>query len=769
MKKILTDTFLPIMLLITNFADAQTLPRLDIPVVVDESPLSNSWGGGLNSPQFSEVDLNNDGLIDLFIFDKVGDVLLTFINNDVDDAVSYTYAPSFARKFPKLYDWALLRDYDGDGVMDIFTESTVPGIFGVEVYKGYYNSGKINFEKVKNYDAPNDLLYYEQTNGSITQIYVSTVDIPSIDDIDGDGDLDILTFNIGGGYIEYFLNQSVERGFGRDSLEFELEELCWSKLYESGLSGCVDLSTNPEECATGLHSGPGNGSGRHAGSSVLTFDNDGDGDKDLILGDISWPNLVFVENGGTAQQAWGNAQDCNFPSYDMPASILSNFPAAFYLDVNNDGFRDLLTAPNLPNNVLGINNVWYYQNTSGNAMPVFKLQQRDLFGGDMIDLGTGATPAIVDVDADGLLDLVVGNETFYLSGGQKDSRLFYYRNTGTASEPAFELTDNDWLNFSQVLGSNNFYLAPEFGDLDSDGDLDLLVGESSGKLFFAENTAGQGNAFQFGAIQFGWMGIDVGQNSVPEITDLDRDGLADLVIGELNNNQIDPEDPNAPIGNLNFFKNIGTSTVPAFDPDLDAAVNNKVLGEVLSFDPGFFTGNSAPRFLDFGGEFRLFCGSTSGMLKVYTNIDGNLDGVFTKSFNDYGKLRIGHEIRPDFADLNNDGIIDMIVGNKRGGLSAFQTSYRTDGSVPVNEVANTVRFHLFPNPANGSYVQLEWVGSFEGQKKLAVRDALGRKLWQGILSSRSQQLEIGSFPAGVYFVEIADGPQRIIQKLVRSR
>ena len=137
----------------------------------------------------------------------------------------------------------------------------------------------------------------------------------------------------------------------------------------------------------------------------------------------------------------------------------------------------------------------------------------------MIDIGTGATPAIVDYNGDGLLDLVVGNETFYKSGGEKDSRLFLFENIGNSTAPAFELVNDDYLNFSQLVGSNNFYLAPEFGDLDNDGDLDLLVGESSGKLFYAENTAGVGNALAFGAIQFNWMGIDVGQNSVPEIVD----------------------------------------------------------------------------------------------------------------------------------------------------------------------------------------------------------------------------------------------------------
>ena len=251
---------------------------------------------------------------------------------------------------------------------------------------------------------------------------------------------------------------------------------------------------------------------------------------------------------------------------------------------------------------------------------------------------------------------------------------------------------------------------------------------------------------------------------------MDRDGLADLVIGELNNNQLDPSDPQTIIGNLNFFKNIGTDTAPSFDPDPDAAGNNKVLGHVLTFDPGFFTGNSAPRFIDFDGTYRLFCGSTSGKLKVYTNIEGNLDGAFTRSFNNYGNLSIGIEIRPDFADLNDDGVIDMIVGNKRGGLSAFVTSFRTDGSVPTKEITDTPAFQIYPNPSRDGRFYVEWEGALKQTQQMRIVDALGREVYTGQLTNPLQQIDISSFAEGIYFVEIRDGERRrLVEKLIISR
>ena len=57
-------------------------------------------------------------------------------------------------------------------------------------------------------------------------IYVSAVDIPAISDIDSDGDLDILTFSILGGFVEYHKNVN-GNNFKLRSIIFELKVGCW--------------------------------------------------------------------------------------------------------------------------------------------------------------------------------------------------------------------------------------------------------------------------------------------------------------------------------------------------------------------------------------------------------------------------------------------------------------------------------------------------------------------------------------------------------------
>ena len=109
---------------------------------MDAHQLKNPFGGGLNAPQFNLSDIDGDGRADLLVFDRVGDVLLPFLNVEGD----FEYAPSLRSQFPRLYSWVLFRDYDNDGDEDIFTTSSEFGVFGVEVHK---NEGSNQFRKLE--------------------------------------------------------------------------------------------------------------------------------------------------------------------------------------------------------------------------------------------------------------------------------------------------------------------------------------------------------------------------------------------------------------------------------------------------------------------------------------------------------------------------------------------------------------------------------------------------------------------------------------------
>ncbi len=124
----------------------QTVGRWNIPVKdIEGTTLLNGLSGGLNSPQFSSIFLNADSLSDLFVFDRSGSKILTFI---ADPASSkYVHQAEYEASFPELREWALLRDFNGDGLQDIFSFSTT-GVPGIDVYRARRDENGLHFDKM---------------------------------------------------------------------------------------------------------------------------------------------------------------------------------------------------------------------------------------------------------------------------------------------------------------------------------------------------------------------------------------------------------------------------------------------------------------------------------------------------------------------------------------------------------------------------------------------------------------------------------------------
>ena len=597
-----------------------------------------------------------------------------------------------------------------------------------------------------------DVIPYKTSSGP-SNLYVTFVDYPAVDDIDGDGDLDILTFAFGGGHVYLYDNRSLEMGYGKDSLIYVLDDLCWGGFYESGISEIIDLSPTIDSCVNGFNGNSADD--RHAGSTLLTLDYNNDNAKELILGDLSFSNLNMLYNGGDNEFAFMVAQDTFSPVNTLPADI-PIFPASFYMDIDNDGKKDLLASPNSDQTGEDIDAAWLYKNTGSNEFPEFQYVQSDFLIEHMVDLGTDAHPTFLDYNADGLLDLVVGNTSFYKPFGEKAPRIYLFENTGTASSPKFNLVDDDYLEFSEYDGTNNYAPAPTFGDLDNDGDLDALIGEQSGSFFFAENIAGAGNPVVFGNLQPEYMGLDLGQKTVPQIVDLDRDGLPDIIAGER-------------IGKVGYFHNEGTPNDPMFIPNIDsqtpAGENIIVLG-LIDTRYGNFTGRAAPVILDFDGEYQIFTGSEAGFLMHYTDIDGNIDGVFTLETDHFGELRDGFNSHPAIADINNDGVLDMILGNERGGLSLFKTNINVDGTpVSTHYVNRNLDINIFPNPAD-DYFNIEIKNGVNSLINLSVYNAVGQEVIRESFNASNHQVDCNSLSSGIYFAKLEIGGELVVKKIV---
>ena len=534
----------------------------------------------------------------------------------------------------------------------------------------------------------------------------------------------------------------MERGFQRDSLIFQLEDDCWGKFYDSGFQPAVKLGTTTT-CATNLQGGGIFASIRHPGATITTFDADNDGDKDALLGSVSFSNISFLRNDGTPTNAFMGSQDNNFPS-NTEGVNLPIFAASFFGDWDGDGLKDVVATTVSTSSLESRNVSWLYKNIGTNALPRFQLQKKDYVVGEMIDLGSGANPALVETNNDGLLDLVVGNDESYLPGNEREARLSLYRNIGTSAVPSFQLIDSNWLNFKALsnLDVNNF--APTFGDLDGDGDLDMVVGEETGTLFFVENQSNSMGILQMRPPVPFWKSMKAAASPKPQIVDLDRDGLLDIVVGT--RNQF-----------IHFFKNKGTRTAP----DFNAEANSKKLGGVDMRELGDPASFIAPQFVDFQGKWTLFCGSSSGRIWIFDSINNNVNGTFRLVNNDYGKLRDGWRTTPIIANLiTTDNKLEMLVGNLRGGLSAYKLSYNLDGTTPTQRIDNQLFANVFPNPTKG-LLTIETNDNFD----LKVMNYLGQIIKTEHHAPPQYLLDLSAFSSGIYFLELTktSGERRILK------
>ena len=364
--------------------------------------------------------------------------------------------------------------------------------------------------------------------------------------------------------------------------------------------------------------------------------------------------------------------------------------------------------------------------------------------GDMMDRGSNALPVLFDYNGDEKLDLIIANKSFYDNNSNQESALALFENTGENGNLAFELVDADYLN----LSAQGFSLAlyPTFGDLDNDGDEDLVLGDINGQIHYFENTGGAGNTADFVLTQAGITDadgnvIDVGQFAAPFLIDIDRNGTTDLIVGERN-------------GNLNYYQNTGTSQNFEFTLISDSFGGIDLPGEL---NEGF----AVPFFIDQGG-YHLFLGSDFGAIPHYFPIEDDLAGDFNLANENILPFYEGRRTGLAISDLSSTPGLEMIVGNLRGGLGYYKSSDPI-GITDSNDLINMVK--LFPNPTAG---ELNINTEVEFSYDLQIINLTGQVLLKQDHLIGDYQFDVSPLPNGMYIIKLISEDKQLQIKFVKN-
>ncbi len=426
-------------------------------------------------------------------------------------------------------------------------------------------------------------------------------------DVDGDGDLDLVCGNEGqsntvylnvGGVLETIpawqsspakrtLSVALGDVDGDGSLDLVCGNNADSNTVYLNLDGVLDTIPAWKSSTT------------NRTFSVALGDMDGDGDLDLVCGNVNAENTLFQNNFGVL---------------DTTALWLSdplNVTTAVALgDADGDGDLDLLCGNDGQRNT-------FYRNNAGTleTMPIWRsARENGTFG---IALG--------DVDGDGDLDLVCGNE----QGASPRNTL--YRNEAFVLDTQFA--------WESAEKRSTFGVA--LGDVDSDGDLDLVCGNGGGfdqANTLYENTGGP-RVFS-DTTSASWDDVNPSSTFGVTLGDINGDGRLDIVCGN----------SGPPVGQTNtvYLNNGGSfSTTTDWNPTPMSNTVLIALGDV-----------------DGDGDLDLACGNggtASRENTLYLNTGSMLANTTV-----WQSGPAGATIGVALGDVDGDGDLDLVCGNNNG-------------------------------------------------------------------------------------------------------
>ena len=559
--------------------------------------------GGFDVPRPQLADIDGDGDADLFVQERSGEVAF------------YEQTPEgFIWRTDRWQDvdvgeWYRLVDLDGDGDMDLLGELRHSYV------RAWRNDGTRTAPRLV---AIGDTL----RDATGAPIFADRQNILNLTDIDCNGRLDLFIGRVTGTIDRY----EAEPTLGSDGLlRFRFLTERWEGIEIIGAGAQPGVAPTVPLPNGSLH-----------GANTMAFgDVDGDGDIDLLWGDFFEEGLLLIANTDRCPSFSLRSTPVRFPVADPV--LTSGYNAPTVGDIDGDGDADVVMG------VIGgafnpsrtsIDNLFLMEQSAPGS---YRIATSRLI--PTIDVGSEAKPTLGDLDGDGDLDLLVGNKL--ATDDNTTATLTWFENTGTAGSPVF--TERGLL---PIRGT--FSYSPVITDLDGDAKPDLVIGTWNDRVQWWTNR-GTAAAPQWEMVDSALVTLTRGSNAAPAVADLDGDGDLDLLVGESS-------------GQVNLYRNVGTPTAPRFE---------LVTDDIEGMDIGR---RSAPVLADLDGDGRpdLLLGSEDGILQRWWNRTSP-GGAIAFERDPAFAMQVDGMAAPTLGDLDGDGALDLLVGTISGGLRAYRT------------------------------------------------------------------------------------------------
>jgi FG-GAP-like repeat len=743
-------------------------------------------------------DFDKDGDVDYIVSDRyvsISSGALTLFQKQNDGSYIKLFIEDSLRT-----DQSAVADFDKDGNLDVVAVG-----FNRPTVSIYWNDGSLNFSK-------------QEITDTVVQ-----VELVEIDDIDNDGDEDIV---YGGGGLDGFkLLYNNGSGVFDSSQTLFLNNNQYSNskrgltIVDLNNDGFNDILTFSGVGFGGLYFFDGSDSftsslididGIDLGGDIVVADFDGNGLKDIIrqnMGDdylsihYQESSMEFMneflelswDNRGPGQMSVGDLDgdedlDVVFPengNVDGDLSWFENIDGILYrhylyheieavkipqiVDLDDDGDLDIVVAAGDDGVKTEEDEIVWYENRGETKFIEHRIDDNISFAAD-IDVG--------DLDGDGGLDII--------ATAHDDSSLIWYKKNGPGW---FRIVVDE--NLIKPLGC-------DVADIDSDNDLDIaLCAYGENKILWYMNDGA-------GIFSRKVVGSNLPEPQTVKIWDMDNDGDSDILVTTTDTN-------NTVVLYINDGEELFTSSILAtgqksLTHEIGDWDGNGTPDILVGFDKGTSLGNANRDIAVFLNNGQAsFIDSTLIVLSERTDVlrlvdvdkDNDLDIVFGSgdagifplrlALNQNGSVETLKEITDravrvygiDAADINKDGIIDIIASdqvNSTNNLLLLLGSIETSISNNKNLTPNTLSLYQnYPNPFN-PLTNIRYDINSPGQISLTIFDILGRKvktLVDDIKQAGSYKLQwegrsdagIPS-PSGIYILQIKSNSAQISRRML---